>query len=169
MRLISFVATVFTTAIMPGAMFAGDAPKRSVELQVLDRLIGDWETTLTVKGTGEKSASVQTRKWSRDGKFVLSAEFDISAKRESHFLVTYDPKAKQYRACFINEEFTVPILGTWDENTRTMKWKSSDGGFKNDMIHRFVDKDHAEWTMTVTSPEGNVVLELSAKQTRRKQ
>ena len=84
MRLISFVVAVVATAIMPWSLNAGDAPKRSAELQVLDRMIGDWETVVTVKGTGEKSTSIQTRKWSRDGKFVISEELDVSAKRESH-------------------------------------------------------------------------------------
>jgi len=167
MRLISFVAALVVTAILPWSMSAGDAPKRSAELQVLDYLIGDWETVVTVQGTGEKFNSVQTRKWSRDGKFVLSEEQDISSKKESHFLVTYDGKAKQYRACFINESVTVPLLGTWDESTKTMTWKSTDVAFKHESIHRSVNKDRVEWTMTVTGPDGKVVLELSAKQARR--
>jgi hypothetical protein len=82
--------------------------------------------------------------------------------------MTYDAKSKQYRACFINDEFTVPLLGSWDDKAQTMRWRSADIAFKHDAVHRFVDKDHVEWTMTVTSPEGKVVLELSAKQTRRK-
>src|SRR5688572_31841603 len=106
------VAITLASIVMVTCVNAGDVPKRSAELQVLDYLIGEWETVVTVKGTGEKSTSVQTRKWSRDGNFVLSEELDISSKRESHFLVTYDAKAKQYRACFINENVTVPLLGT---------------------------------------------------------
>lgn len=168
MRRISFVFALAISAIVPWSMYAGDAPKRSAELQVLDYLIGDWETVVTILGTGEKSTSVQTRKWSRDGKFVLSEEMDISSKKESHFLATYDAKARHYRACFINENFTVPLLGTWDESKKTMTWKSSDVAFKHEGIHRSVNKDLVEWTMTVTSPDGKVVLELSAKQTRRK-
>ena len=97
MRLISFAVGLVVTAIMPWSMSAGDAPKRPAELQVLDYLIGDWETVVTVRGTGEKFNSLQTRRWSRDGKFVLSEELDLSTKRESHFLVTYDAKAKHYR------------------------------------------------------------------------
>ncbi len=123
---------------------------------------------VTVQGTGEKSTSIQTRKWSRDGKFVLSEELDVSTKKESHFLVTYDPMAKKYRACFINEGATVPLLGTWDESNQTMTWTSADVAFKHEGVHRRVNADLVEWTMTVTSPEGKVVLDLSAKQTRRK-
>ena len=166
MRLISFTLAAFLSA---GLLGAGDAPKRSSELQVLEYLIGDWETVVTVQETGEKSTSIQTRKWSRDGKFVLSEELDISAKKESHFLVTYDPKVRKYRACFMNESVTVPLLGTWDESKQTMTWKSADIPFQHEGIHRRVSEDLVEWTMTVTSPEGKVVLNLSARQTRRKQ
>lgn len=165
MRLIPFTLAVCIAASVLGA---GDAPKRSSELQVLDYLIGDWETVVTVKETGEKSTSIQTRKWSRDGTFVLSEELDISAKEESHFLVTYDPTVRKYRACFMNKGATVPLLGTWDESNKTMTWKSSDIAFKHEGVHRRVTEDLVEWTMTVTSPEGKVLLDLSAKQTRRK-
>lgn len=168
MRLKSIALVISITVSSLGAVSAQDVPKRSAELQVLDRYIGDWETVVTVKGTGEKLTSIQSRKWSREGKFVLSEEQELPTKRESQFLVTYDSKSSQYRACFINDEFTVPLLGTWNEKDQTMKWKSSDVSFKHDMIQRFIDKDNSEWTMTVASPEGTVVLELAAKQTRRK-
>ncbi|MBM4072408.1 MAG: DUF1579 domain-containing protein [Planctomycetes bacterium] len=168
MRLISIALTICILPSVPGPVSAQDAPKRSAELQVLDRFLGEWETVVTTKGTGEKSTSIQSRKWSREGKFVLSEEQDVSTKKESHFLITYDSKGKQYRACFINDECTVPFLGTWDEKAQTMTWKSSDVAWKHHGIERFIDKDHVEWTMTFTNPEGKVVLELSAKQTRRK-
>ena len=98
----------------------------------------------------------------------MSEERDLSTNKEAHFFITYDSKGKQYRACFINDEATIPILGTWNEKAQTMKWTSPDIAFKHDGMHTFVDNDNIEWTMSVTSPEGNVVLELSAKQTRRK-
>lgn len=167
MRPIILALTMLILATGPSPANAQDISKRSPELQVLDRYVGNWETVITVKGTGEMITSVESRRWSREGKFVLSENLDLPAKREAHFLVTYDSKAKHYRACFINEEFTVPLLGAWDEGTQTMKWVSSEVTFKHDLVHRFITKNHVEWTMTVTSPEGKVVLELSAKQTRK--
>lgn len=168
MRLISIALTVLITLSVLGPVNAEDTPKRSAELQVLDRYIGDWETVITDKGTGKKLTSIESRKWSRGGKFVLAEDQDKSTKKEAHFLITYDPKGKQYRACYINDEFTVPLLGTWDEKAQTMTWKSADVAFKQDAVDRFIDKDNVEWTLTVTSPEGKVVLDLSAKQVRRK-
>lgn len=168
MRLIPFMLAL-CISFSASVLTAADAPPRSAELQVLDYLIGDWETVVTVKETGAKSTSIQSRKWSREGKFVLSEELDLATKRESHFLVTYDPTARQYRACFMNEGATVPLLGTWDANSQTMTWKSADVAFKHEGVQRRVSQDLVEWTMTVTSPEGQVVLDLSAKQTRRQQ
>lgn len=171
MRLILAIlmsVTVCVMASMSGTVSSQEPAKRSAELQVLDHFIGDWETEIAVKGTNEKSTSFQSRKWSREGTFVLSEERDLSTKKESHFAITYDSQGKHYRACFINENATVPLLGTWDAQSRTMHWKSSDVSFKHEGANHFIDADHAEWTMTVTSPDGKVVLELSAKQTRRK-
>lgn len=168
MRQIALAVAAFITASVPGFVGADDAPKRSPELQVLDRFVGNWETVVTNKATGDKVTSTQSRKWSNAGTFVLSEDQDVATKRESHFLVTYDPKSKQYRACFINDEFTTPLVGTWDETAQTMTWKSTDIPFQHSGVNRLIDKDHWEWTMTITNPEGKVVLELSAKQTRRK-
>lgn len=168
MRLIPIAILGVITASVLGASKLQDAPKRSTELQVLDRYIGEWETTITIAATGDTAKSTQSRKWSREGKFVLSEDQDVETKRESHFLMTYDAKSKHYRACFINDEFTVPMVGTWDEKAQTMKWKSENIAFKHEGVNRYIDKDHFEWTMSVTNPEGQVVLELSAKQTRRK-
>ncbi len=51
-----------------------------------------------------------------------------------------------------------------------MKWNGTDAaGVKHAGKVRFIDKDHVEWSMVVTGPKGKVVVELSAKQIRRKQ
>jgi len=168
MRLIVFLLVAVGAVCGPGSSAADDAPKRSAELQVLDRCIGDWDVVAAATGTDTKSNSIERRTWSRQGTFLLSENEDLTTTKESHYLITYDPKGKQYRCCFISEEFTVPLLGTWDENTQTMHWRSSDVAFKHDAVSRFLDKDTVQFRMTVTSPEGKVVLDLSAKQTRRK-
>jgi hypothetical protein len=168
MKLISLALAMITAICLPISVNADDKPKRSAELQVLDRFIGEWETVITIKGSDEKTTRIENRKWSQDGKFVLYDNQEEPGKRESHFLITYDSKKGLYRACFINDEFTVPLLGTWDEKSMSMKWKSEHVAFNHDALNRIIDKDNMEWEMTVTSPEGKIVLELSAKQTRRK-
>ena len=103
MRLTSMTLAVLVAAIFAENVNADDAPKRSAELQVLERFIGTWDSVVTNKTTGEKSNTIGQRRWSRKGQFVLFEEFDSSTKKEQHFLLTYDPNGKVYRACFINE------------------------------------------------------------------
>lgn len=166
MRLFAFACAAVAVCGV-GTAVADDAPKRSPELQVLDRYVGDWEVVSTT-GTGEKATNSERRTWSRQGTFLMAEIQGQATKHEAHFLVTYDPKAKLYKSCFISHEFTVPLVGTWDEKTQTMRWKSPDIEFKHDAVNRFVDKDTIETRMTVTSPEGKVVFEMSSQQTRRK-
>ena len=169
MRLIAITLAVLATVSVLRPLSAEDAPKRSAELQVLDRLIGDWQTEVTVKTTGEKFNTTESRRWSKEGKFVLSEDLNLSTKKEAHFLLTYDPNAKVYRACFIEEADAVLLHGTWDEGTQTMKWVSPDGaGARHAGSSRFIDKDRVDWSLTVTGPDGKVLVDLSGKQTRKK-
>jgi hypothetical protein len=169
MRLITMTLSVLATATFAGNMNADDTPKRSAELQVLERFIGTWDTVLTNKNTGKKSNTIERRKWSRKGHFILSEDFDSSANKEAHFLITYDTKGKLYRGCWINENITSTLLGTWDEENDSMKWDGTDSfGNKLATTHRFITKDRVEWSTVVTNPDGKVVFEADAKQTRRK-
>jgi hypothetical protein len=148
---------------------ADDIPKRTAELQVLDRFIGTWDSVVTNKMTGDTGDTIEERRWSRKGTFVLSEDFNLRTQKEAHFLMTYDPNAKAYRTCYIDEFNTAPILGTWDEKTQTMTWNGTDA-YKSRLTgtYRFVDKDTVEWSMIFTDPDGKVVIELATKQTRRK-
>ena len=170
MRLVAITLAVLAMATVSRMSRADDPPKRSVELQVLDGFIGSWETVVTIKTTGEKFNTTQNRKWSKEGKFVLSEDLNLSSKKEAHFLMTYDPNAKVYRSCYIEEGNAVILLGTWNKDTQTMKWNSTDAaGSKHAGITRFIDKDHVEFSMVMMDPDGKVVFEVSAKQNRRKQ
>lgn len=160
---------LFPILILNSPLSADDVPQRSAELQVLDRMVGNWETVITAKPAGETFKTVQDRKWSKEGKFVLSEDMNVETKEESHYLVTYDPNAKRYRGVFVGEKNAVILLGTWNEDSQTMNWVSAEGTpAKHTATHRFIDKDHIEWSMVVTAPDGKVLLDLSAKQTRRK-
>jgi hypothetical protein len=168
MRRIAITLAVLTVVAIR-CVNAGDPTNRSVELQVLDRFIGSWESVFTIKATGEKFNTIENRRWSKEGKFVLSEDLNLSSKKEAHFLMTYDPNAKAYRACFIEEGNAVVLLGTWDKDAQVMKWAGPDGaGAKHTGATRFIDKDHVELSMLVVGPDGKVLVELSAKQTRRK-
>ena len=169
MRLIAITLAILAVTTVPQLTTADETATRSAELQVLDRFIGVWETAITVKTTGAKFNTVENRKWSKEGKFVLSEDLNLSSKKEAHFLFTFDPNAKLYRSCFIEEGNSVILLGTWDKDTLTMKWHSTDAnGIKHAVIYRFIDKDNVEWSMVVTGSDGKALVELDAKQVRAK-
>lgn len=170
MRQITITCVLLAAAISCGTAKAEDIPKRSAELQVLERLfIGTWDSVVTNKTTGEKFNTIEKRRWSDKGKFVLSEEINLSTKKESHFLITYDPNAKKYRSCYIEEGGASIIDGAWDEETKTMSWSSIDvAGNRSAGKSRFIDKDHVEWSLVVTNSDGEVLVELATKQTRRK-
>lgn len=168
MRLIAIALTILTFVSL-SCVRADDPPQRSAELQVLERFIGSWETTVTNKMTGEQFNTIENRRWSREGKFVLSEDLHLGSKKEAHFLLTYDPNAKMYRACFVEDSNAVILLGKWEKEAQTMKWSSPErDGIRHTGTMRFIDKDHVEWSMIVASPRGQVLVELSAKQARRK-
>jgi hypothetical protein len=161
---------VLATAVVSAFSTAAEAEKRSAELQVLDRFVGDWDDAITVKTTGQKYNAIEHRKWSPQGEFVLSEDQNLSTKKEAHFLITYDPDAKVYRACFIEAASAALLVGAWDDKAQAMKWTSPEGIVaKFTGTHRFIDKDHAIWSLKVTGPDGTVFVEMSGKQSRRKQ
>jgi hypothetical protein len=88
-------------------------------------------------------------------------------------LMSYDPQAKAYRAWYFDASGTMPAglsKGEWDAKTKTLKWTDRDeAGDKTVGWHKIIDKDHTEWAMSVTNPDGKVVLDLSGKCTRRKE
>ena len=101
--------------------------------------------------------------------FIVFAPGDIDFLS----LLTYDPHAKVYRNWYFDAGGAMPrgsMNGTWDEKSRTMTWSGTDeDGNKTVGKTKIIDKDTHEWTVVVTNPAGKVVLDLSAKNTRRKE
>ena len=92
-----------------------------------------------------------------------------STGAETHILWTYDPAGRVYRLAFLSGASLSLINGRWDAKTDTMKWSSVDlDGNTGTGEHRFIDEDHAVWSQVVKSPDGTVVFDASAKQTRLK-
>lgn len=169
MRYLAISLTVSALTALPRMLSAEDAPKRSEELQVLDHYVGTWDSVVTNKTADTKSNTVEERKWSRKGTFVLFENFDLTTKKESHYLMTYDPNAKAYRTCYIEDSITISLLGTWDARTKTMTWNGKDSSDNRvSGSERFIDKDNLQWSLVITNPDGKVVAELTGKQTRGK-
>ena len=185
MRIIVILITVLVIFSNPNRISAEDKPQRSPELQVLDHFIGTWDHELTIKRLDEigieevtQSTSVDTRKWSAGGTFVM-IENSLAMKKnpdvpELIMMITYDPDTNTYPGCLMSGPSRTLMTGIWNERTDTMYWSGKDH-LKNTIAgkHRFIGTDRAEASLVITNPAGKLVLfgqvvEMSWKQTRRK-
>jgi hypothetical protein len=170
MRLFSIVFSVLTVAVFSTALQADDMPKRSPELQVLERFIGTWEHELTIKPAGAEASTINTvdyRFWSR-GERILHFS-NPTDDPELHFSLTYDPESKTYPGVLLIGSTRATVSATWDAKKQTMVFsmKYTDGSTYSGE-HRFIGKDRAEASGIVRNSDGDVVLELQWKQNRRK-
>lgn len=162
--------------LMPCMAFAQaeDAPKRSTELEVLDRFVGIWDVKATIKPVGGKEMTmtfISRRSWTLGGTFVHFQDTGHSHPRAPEFqlLWTYDPVAKNYPAVLMDGPHSTRLIGTWDEKTKTMHWKGKMGnGVTGEGHHRFIGKDRAEASGVFRNPEGEIVTETSWAHSRRK-
>jgi len=158
-----FIASAFTAAAQDGKA------KRSTEQQVLDRFAGEWKTVVTNKTAGTTGTSSPSRTWTRDGKGTVLHEesIDLATGAEFPALWRYYPEKRVYRFAMLMPNGWTTIDGTWDEKSATMTWKGKDAwGNPGSGIHRFIDKDNSEWTYVIKNPEGEMLADMSAKQTR---
>ena len=146
-----------------------NTPERSAEVRVLDRFLGTWDVDLTIKVPGEEVATVEgteTRYLSRGGKVV---HFENSEDSEFHMLLSHDPEAGNYPGVILAGSFRTLVTGTWDAKSTSMNWKATfPNGAKFTGTYKFIDDRHAESSSSTTSPAGEVLMERTWKQTRRK-
>lgn len=162
----------------PVAVSADEPAKPVPELRVLEDMIGTWDEVMSNKATewlpkAERSAAVTKKNWSLGGKVIRMEGVWMPAKTEFLSLVSYDPATKEYRTWYFDSAGGQPrgsVRGTWDDKTRTMTWTGTDeAGNKTVGKSKIIDRDTHEWTVVTTNPDGKVVLDISAKNTRRKE
>lgn len=174
MRVISRVLAVLVMATFSHLANCDDTVKRSAELQVLDRFVGTWDMIVTAKprdGQEVTDQTFETRSWSAGDKCLLF-ENPQSEKPDAphfHMLVTYDPATKTYPGVMMIGASRSLVTGTWDQtnNTMTFNGKSLEDEGTFVIKNRFIDKDHSESTGILKNAKGEIVLELTQKQTRR--
>ena len=171
--------TLFVTTIAALAstllVNAADEPKRSAELQVLERFIGTWDVVYTyrpVEGDEVAGKIVSTRAWSLGGTFIRVEDANNLKKPELpefQMLLTYNPDSKNYPGVTMNGSSRMEITGRWNEKAQTMSFSGTfPDGNKFAATHHFVDPSRAEVSGTVASPDGKLLANLSWSQTRRK-
>lgn len=176
MRLI--VVTLLTLPLLLAAAFSGlaiadDAPERSRELNVLDQIAGTWKVVITSKtGDQESTQTVYaTREWSSDGQFLLehdrlTLDSRVSGSRGAW---TYDPEAKSYRFVLLTRNLAFLSTCQWNEKTRTMTLHGVDhaGNVATSPL-RVINRDYLESSTVIRNSDGDVIMEMTHKQTRVK-
>lgn len=174
-----FLAVLILIGADSSAVVSADEPVKPVpELRVLEPMIGAWDEVVTYKPAewtpkADRQASVTKKTWTLGGKFLRMEGAWNPAKTEFASLLTYDANSKEYRHWYFDS--TGSFLrgtphGKWDDRTRTMTWTSTDeDGNKSVGKTKIIDNDTHEWTVVITSPNGKLMLDLYAKNTRRKE
>ena len=176
MRMISLTLAVLAAVLFSQVANSDDAPKRSAELQVLDRFVGTWDFVVTNKLTGGETITgktSETRRWTLGNKFVQweNPQTEKPDEPEFQMLVTWDPANKTYPGVLMNGSDRAFVDGTWDPSTQTMTFSGTfadSSGVKFSFTNRFIDADHCEASGTMKDSAGKVFLEQTQKQTRRK-
>lgn len=175
MRMIAPSVAVLAAALFSLAANGQDAPKRSAELQVLNRFVGTWDFVVTQKPTGGTATTEKTsevRQWSLGGRFIhfQNPRLGQPDQPEFHMLVTYDPATKSYPGVLMSGAGRTFVDGTWDEATKTMRFRGTfpDNDLKFDFKNRFVDENRIETSGSFTNPNGEILSTRSDVQTRRK-
>ncbi len=177
MKPTAIILTLMVAVTFSQAMNADDDSKRSAELLVLDRFLGTWDVDTTVKPTGGETTThkyTERREWSLGGQFIHFQKADkaSAALPEFHLLLTYDPATKAYSGMEMFGTARFLLNATWDDSTSTMTISGkSPADDRSTFVYknRFVDKDHIEASGTIRNAEGDVVMELTFKQARRKE
>ncbi len=158
-------------------VLAQDAKQPPPELKILGGMVGVWEEVMTNKPTelmptAGKSTSVTKKAWSLDNRFVRMEGVWEPAKTQFLSLATYDPISKEYRNWYFDSAGIMPrgtLHGAWDDAAKTITWTGEDEfGNKSRGVTKFVDEDTHEWTLVMTDPNGKVIIDVQARNTRRK-
>jgi serine/threonine protein kinase/formylglycine-generating enzyme required for sulfatase activity len=147
-------------------------PKRPPEAAPLDKLIGDWETTGTVKTqenpAGSPFKSAVTLRSILGGRVIESDETNLPGQPGAYWLTTYDENLKAYRFWMFNSAGEVLNLGGgWDEKAQTFQWKwAGADGSNSSSMWRLRGPDMREWTIVIQDAVGKTIFDISATSTR---
>lgn len=114
------------------------------QLQLLDRLRGEWTGTI---GNGDAEMKLSSR-WILEGQ-VLETKIEVGLGMRVLLLRTYDAENEKYVATYMDTEGSVVLMqGAWDENQQTLSTSGQRGAEVITLSTRFVDEQTAQWSIT---------------------
>jgi hypothetical protein len=150
-------------------------PPLSLELKVLERLVGSWDVVGISKPAAwtpkeVRTTSKVTRKWVLDGHFLQDTT-EASDGQEMFSLMTFDSQVKKYRSWwFSSEGDNNKSSGDWDGATETISLKSNlDEKLVGQTSVRFVNKDRHVVKMEIKDGDGKLYFDGEWAVTRRKE
>ncbi len=136
---------------------------------VLARFVGNWQTEITDKVEGgPKKVEQEVCEFALGKKFVLGRQLSDGGASLGLTLITYDPTQKNYPHWFFTTSGNVERLtGHWDAAKQSMSASLTEEGAIVTTSSRFLDRDSIESVVRAVDADGNLVAELSGKQTRQ--
>ncbi|MBI1312810.1 DUF1579 domain-containing protein [bacterium] len=167
-----FVAIFFISLKVAPAQ----SPEKPAELEVLDRLVGNWRYEWESKPTeseplGSKGSGTSTNEWALNGWFQQHKGKGENNTHEILEVWTYDPSIKKYRAWGFMAPGAVHYEadGTWDAKTKTLAYEGKGPGDVSTVsTMRFIDEDNRIGTRVAKNPAGKIVQDTIFKLTRLK-
>ena len=163
------------------AAAAGDPqkPARDVpELAALSQYVGNWDIDVTIKNSehpqGAQTKGSSVGEWIHDGRFLRQtwslAENNGLPAMNGSIIRTYDPRKMTYRSwTFDSAGFTEESQGTWNAESRTMKWIVRDNlsGGSTVSESTFPEEGRETWSVVVKDDDGEIVADVQGKSTRK--
>jgi hypothetical protein len=165
---------LFACSSADGADKPPPPPEKPAELKIMEKWVGEWESTNTTTVLNGEPADItikgpRTRKWGLGGWFIVETGKNDDGS-EVHVMFTFDQNARQFKMWYFDSRGTAAdSLGTWNEATRTLSWSKDHGnGITQAGWSRFVDDNTQEWKSSVKDASGKVLWEGGGKLTRKK-
>ena len=167
---------VFLLSGSPGKAQEITPSPKVPELKPLQRFVGSWDQHVVIKISEWAPPNTTmdgdvAAKWILRGRVIENKVLWSPGNVHGLALLAYDAENNVYRQWYFDSNGAVPreeLRGEWDEATQTLTWKGRlPNGITVTGIHRFIDKDTFEWSLTHKDHTGKVVLLMEAKSKRK--
>jgi hypothetical protein len=136
----------------------GDSPPDPA--QVLDRFVGEWQTTIRLASEDADGPIVErkgraTCRRTLGDRYVEFRSESIPPGNSELQIMTYDVASGRYRQwVFDSDGYQHEADGTWNAATSTLTWRGERAGTAFVIEDRWVTPDRLEWTLTRIDPDG---------------